>query len=740
MHEANEFDQYYQEQDDSEQSQKAEREIVERLRVFGVNLQAQANDQVQRRFSIDERWLDDLRQFNGQYDKTTAATLAASGCSKLFVNITHNKVNAAEARLIDILFPTDDRNWGLQPTPVPYLSKLSKDKDPIKNEDGSPFITKEGVQVEKRDVAQGVMEEARERANGMQEEIDDQLTETNYNSVNRDMVHDAVLYGTGILKGPVILGKTRQKWSEVVDDQGQVAQVMEIVDDLKPGAERVDPWDFFPDMQSRTVHDAEFIFQRHYMSKKALRALADKPGFLRTQIAEVLKKDADNSNTATHLQEMQSMAGISSYDSGRFEVWEYHGPVEKDDLLAAGVDVDEEDVFTEYSGIVWFSEGKVLKAVINPADTGDMPYSVFNWEGDDTSLFGVGIPYLMRSSQKVLNATWRMLMDNAGLSVGPQTVINSQVVRPADGNWRLTPHKVWELTDKNGNVNNVFGSFEINSHMTELISLFQYARQIADEETALPQIAQGEQGTATDTATGMSMLMNSANTMLRRVVKNYDDDITRPFIKRMYDWNMQFNPKEDVKGDFSIDARGTSSLLVKEQQAANLMNLMNIAASPLLQPLTNTAALYRKVVSSMQLEADEIVKTTEEIELEQQKLEQQMQAQQEMMMQAEQQQGQQQAPTGDPMAEQKLALEAQKMQMDAQLKGAQIQAQAQKLEVEQQKMASDRELELAKMAAEKGIKVSEMRTKLGIEKMKVQSKDMLFEKEQALKMQTGSGI
>ena len=738
MHEANEFDQYFQEQEATEQSDKAERDMAERLRVFGVRLQSQAEDQVKRRFSIDERWLDDLRQFNGQYDKVTAATLAASGGSKLFVNITRNKVNAAEARLIDILFPTDDRNWGIQPTPVPYLSKLSKDKDPISNEDGSPFVTDEGVQVQKRDVAQGVMEEARERANSMQDEIDDQLNETNYNSVNRDMVHDAVLYGTGILKGPVIIGKTRQKWSEVVDEQGQVAQVIEIVDDLKPGAERVDPWDFFPDMQSRTVDDAEFIFQRHYMSKKALRDLANKPGFLRTQIAEVLKKDADNSHTATHLQEMQSMAGLTSLDNGRFEVWEYHGPVDKDDLIAAGVEVDEEDVFTEYSGVVWFSESRVLKAVINPADTGDMPYSVFNWEGDDTTLFGVGIPYLMRSSQKVLNATWRMLMDNAGLSVGPQTVINSQVVRPADGNWRLTPHKGWELTDKNGNVNNVFGSFEINSHMNELISLFQYARQIADEETALPQIAQGEQGSATDTASGMSMLMNSANTMLRRVVKNFDDDVTRPFIKRMYDWNMQFNPKEDVKGDFSIDARGTSSLLVKEQQAANLMNLMNISASPLLQPLTNTAALYRKVVSSMQIEADEIVKTTEEIELETQKMQQQMEAQQQAMMQA--QQGQQQAPTGDPLAEQKLALEAQKAEMDMQLKGAQIQAQAQKLQVDQQKIASDRELELAKMAAEKGIKVSEMRTKLGIEKMKVQSKDTLFEKEQALKMRTGSGI
>ena len=738
MQEANEFDQYYQEQEVTEKSEQAERDMAERLRVFGVRLQSKANDQVQRRYSIDERWLDDLRQFNGQYDKVTAATLAASGGSKLFVNITRNKVNAAEARLIDILFPTDDRNWGIQPTPVPYLSKIAKDEDPVQNEDGSPFVTDEGVQVEKRDIAQGVLEEARERSNGMQDEIEDQLNETNYNSVNRDMVHDAVLYGTGVLKGPVILGKTRQKWSEVVDDQGQVAQVIEMVEDLKPGAERVDPWDFFPDMQARSIDDAEFIFQRHYMSKKALRDLADKPGFLRTQIAEVLKQDADNSHTATHLQEMQSMAGISSMDNRRFEVWEYHGPVDKDDLIAAGVEVDEDDVFTDYNGVVWFSENRVIKAVINPADTGEMPYCVFNWEGDDTTIFGVGIPFLMRSSQKVLNATWRMLMDNAGLSVGPQTVINSQVVRPADGNWRLTPHKVWELTDKNGSVNNVFGSFEINSHMTELIALFQYARQIADEETALPQIAQGEQGSATDTASGMSMLMNSANTMLRRVVKNFDDDVTRPFIKRMYDWNMQFNPKEDVKGDFCIDARGTSSLLVKEQQAVNLMNLMNISASPLLEPLTNTAALYRKVVSSMQIEADEIVKSTEEIELETQNMQKQMEAQQQAMMQA--QQAQQQAPAGDPLAQQKLELEAQKMQMDAQLKGAQIQAQAQKLQLDQQKMASDRELDLAKMAADKGIKVSEMRTKLGIEKMKVQSKDTLFEKEQALKMRTGSGI
>ncbi len=110
MQEANEFDQYYEEQDATAEAEQAERDMGERLKVFGTRLRAKADDQVKRRFSIEERWLDDLRQFNGQYDKVTAAKLAASGGSKLYVNITRNKVNAAEARLIDILFPTDERN------------------------------------------------------------------------------------------------------------------------------------------------------------------------------------------------------------------------------------------------------------------------------------------------------------------------------------------------------------------------------------------------------------------------------------------------------------------------------------------------------------------------------------------------------------------------------------------------------------------------------------------------------
>ena len=40
------------------------------------------------------------------------------------------------------------------------------------------------------------------------------------------------------------------------------------------------------------------------------------------------------------------------------------------------------------------------------------------------------------------------------------------------------------------------------------------------------------------TAMGMAMLMNAVNVVFRRVVKNFDDDMTMPNISRLYDWNM----------------------------------------------------------------------------------------------------------------------------------------------------------------------------------------------------------
>ena len=360
---------------------------------------------------------------------------------------------------------------------------------------------------------------------------------------------------------------------------------------------------------------------------------------------------------------------------------------------------------------------------MNILDTEDMPYSVFTWEQSGTSIFGIGVPRLMNNSQRAMNASWRMAMDNAGLSTAPQIVINEGSVEPVDGDWAIRPRKIWRAKGLTANVQQAFGTFEINGHLQELLALFNVARELADEEAGLPSVAQGEAGAQpVNTATGMSILMNSANTVLRRAIKAWDDGITLPFIQRLYDWNMQFSENEEAKGDMKIHARGSSHLIVKEMQAQNAMALINIAGSPLLQPLTDVPALYRRVVTSMQIDPNEVVKTDAEIE-------QEMQMQQQMMQQ-------QQQPPVDPLGQAHLELKQQQIQQDGQLKQAQLQQDGQvaMAKLQQADMASQRASEAKALGENYRGEVADK--KIGVDMMRENNRRL----EMAMKEKMGSGI
>jgi hypothetical protein len=315
-------------------------------------------------------------------------------------------------------------------------------------------------------------------------------------------------------------------------------------------------------------------------------------------------------------------------------MWEYHGPLDKEDLACCGYEVDdEEDDLGLNEAIVTFVNGVVIKADINPMETQERPYALFCYESDDTSVFGFGLPYLVRHEQRIANASWRMALDNAALTTGGQVVINREVLIPDDGQWNLRPRKTWHVTDPTVDVRTAFATHETSSHLDELLAIYTLARNMADDVTALPMLAQGEMGGAPDTASGMSMLLNSSNVVLRRVVKSFDDDVTTPLISRFYDWNMQFNPKPEIKGDFEVDARGSSTLLVKETQTQALITMMQLAESPVFGPLTKHAALFRKVAQAQHITPDDVIVSDEEIQaMEQQQAQQAEEPDPEMLM------------------------------------------------------------------------------------------------------------
>ena len=138
--------------------------------------------------------------------------------------------------------------------------------------------------------------------------------------------------------------------------------------------------------------------------------------------------------------------------------------------------------------------------------------------------------------------------------------------------------------------------------------------------SAVPQVMQGQMGevgvhNVQQTALGTALLHNSANVVFRSYVKNFDDDVTTPDIRRAYDWNMQFNEKEEIKGDYEVDARGSSVLLMRELQAQNLMAIaLNMGGHPIYGPMLRNRELLRKIFQAHMIPADEVMLTDEEID------------------------------------------------------------------------------------------------------------------------------
>lgn len=650
--------------------------IQGKLDELGGMLRQKAVAQAGAKYTIEQRWLEDTRQYHGQYSEETEARLTAdkTGASRIFVNLTRPKCEALESRLAEMLFPTDDRNWEITPTPNPELASGLRSPNPAAVES-----------------AQTLQQAAKRAAEAMQRLMDDQLTETQYSEKAKAAIHDAVVLGTGVLKGPVIAARSEKRW--VAAGGVQVLSVQQII---APEIEVVSPWDFFPDMSAASLSECEFVFERRFITRRTLRQLAQRPGYRAESIREVLRDDPRGSRISdwqrAQLREVLEVG--QPWDETQYEWWQYHGPIEREDAEALGLSLPD-DPLIGLEVMVEFVGTRVIRVELHPLDTQDTVYSLFSLVEDDSTPFGYGVPYLLRSAQTALNAAWRMMLDNAALAVGPQIIINQHVIKPADGIYALSPRKLWLLNDPTRNVREAFEAFQVQSNQPELMGIIELARALIEKESNIPDLMQGDLGSMPQqTASGMSMAMNAANTVLRRLVKRWDDQITKTLIRRFYDYNMQYSELQDVKGDFEVDARGSSALMVKETQAQSLMQLLQLAQSPTLLPLTKISALYRKLVETLRLSADELVYSDDELTAMQQ---------QQAAMQQQQAAIQQQAqlPAPDPqvqMAQQQQQLDAEKTALQAQLKRDEIAARER---VEMAKLADkeqDRQMEFEKEA------------------------------------------
>jgi hypothetical protein len=743
------------------QEREASQGLHDTVRHFVDRLQRLADRRVVQRQPIEDRWVEDLLQYHGRYDHATASRLKSEQNSKLFVNVTGPKTRAYAARLYDMMFPTDDRNWGIKPSPVPELDLDHEERQQAASEAGialrkaefesgkgaapdpsqSPRLVALRMESERlqafADETQAVLGLAKRQSDLMQAEIEDKLKACRYQPQCRDVIDWASKIGSGIMKGPVTGAKMNARWGR---DDGPInittgkpqpgAWAVKHTADNQPAFIAVDPWSFFPDMDSGpNVADGEGELVRHLMNRKALRALARRPNFDQDAIRRLMG-GAPIRALPTYLNELREISGDHpGVDAESWQVWEYSGPVSAEEMRDVSLmrrdadmlgDVEDADPLEEINVCLWFCEGELLYFGPHPMDSGETLYSVFCLEKDETSPFGYGVPYLLRHPQKAINAGWRLMMENAPLSNGPQVVVNRTIIEPEDGDWKLKPRKVWIAKEGLPVGHRAFEIFDIPNRQGDLQAIIELAMRFTDIESGVSQIAQGDQDTPmTKTVGGMAMLQNASNIVSRRAVRNFDDDLTEPNIRRMYHWLMQHSDKDAIKGDYEVDARGSSVLLVRELQQQNLMVLAaGIGTDPEYGMMLKKPEILRKIAGSMLIPADEVVKTDTEIA--------------EVLAQMQQQAAEQAAAGGTPQADPEL--EGEKLAVMREKMSSEEAVASMKVDADRYVAKLRYDAEMHSVAEALNMKAEDLEAKMQMHREDKASKERIFAGEAAMTM------
>lgn len=609
---------------------------VQALDDIGLHLEKLKDEAVQWRAQHEIEWTQDYLQYNlamraamADSKRTGSSPQGTKEASyrQTADNITRSKVIITSARLGDMLFPTNEANWALDITPKPDIPD-AKIPTPPPVDDGQGNMqagqwTPEQLLEAKREVARGA-------CTSMSDTIKDQLGESLYDEQGRAAIFDGCLYGTGVLRGPVLKSRCRHTYSA---DSGYNRQMIEAA---VPTVEHVDLWSFFP-QPSRNMEECEHAFRLHILPPRMVRKLVRSPGFDALQIARLLKEQPVHGALVTAAVERGAIRpDANAVLTGRYAVWEYRGPMPKsafaafvDGVVAQGVITFEQgieilneldnDPLSEIDCEVWFSQGKVIKMALSTLTPGDLGYYVFNYEPDPNSLFGHGVAFLCRDDQHAVNQLWHAMMLNSMMSAGPQIGVRKGSVVPQpgegrDGNFAADKPRVWALSDDTPDITKAFSVFIIPNVTDKIMGLYERTKQNADEHTMTPLIAQGEPTQAVPTSSGMAMLMNAANVVMRRLAKAWDDGITVPLINAFYDWNMAHNPDDSIRGDYNVIPKGASHLLIKDVQAQHIQFATQLfSTNPILQPYMKAGPFARKNIEILDLAPSEMLYTDDEV-------------------------------------------------------------------------------------------------------------------------------
>jgi hypothetical protein len=588
----------------------------------------------------EERWLRSYRNYRGIYGPEVQFTEAEK--SRVFIKVTKTKTLAAYGQIVDVLFAKNSFPLTVDPTELPDGVVENVSFDPAlpkelqqdeKTDPVSPYGFKgDGKNLPKGATAKTLQEllnpELRDKlesidgvkegagatptsvtfspsmiaAKKMQKKIQDQLDESSASKHLRSTAFEMALFGTGVMKGPFAVDKEYPNWN---DETGEYEPTFKTI----PQVSHVSVWNFYPDPDANNMDEAQYVIERHKLSRSQMRGLKKRPYF-RSQVIDEAISMGENYNKEYWEDDLADYAPEHGIE--RFEVLEYWGMVDVEMLMEQGVDIPRELQDTdELQANVWICNGKLLRMVLNPFKPARIPYVAAPYELNPYSFFGVGIAENMDDTQTLMNGFMRMAVDNAVLSGNLLIEVDETNLVPGQ-DLSVYPGKVFRR--QGGAPGQAIFGTKFPNVAGENLQLFDKARVLADESTGFPSFAHGQTGVmgVGRTASGISMLMGAASGTIKNVIKNVDDYLLRPLGEGLFRFNMQFDFDPEIKGDLEVKARGTESLMANEVRSQRLMQFLQVSSNPALAPFAKFQYIIREIAKSLDLDPDKVTNNMNE--------------------------------------------------------------------------------------------------------------------------------
>ena len=574
------------------------------MKLFGFFRDSRRNNQ-------EEILLQCERSYGSKYSLPEQTELALrhqeSGDSTAFVPLTRTKINIAIAKTYEKIIANSE-TWTITPDEITQEEKAKNAIDIMMAKMTGRLAIPEEEALEKMNAF--TQEGKLKSCEGMESEISEQMNKGDaFVAIAKSLLHQHYL-GTGVAKFETTV-YTNEVWQTGVSGKWELNKEEKPL----PRIKFCSLFDVFFDPFARYTDKDTNVIERHVLKHSELIEYKNSPGFKGDVIDEIILASPEGNHV--DLDYETTIRGINDQDQnvtssdGYFDVYEAWVEMSGSKLIENGFTNNVEPTGS-YKVNAWVCANKTIKLMLNPHKPQKSPYFIIPYQESTQTIYGTGIAEELFCPQDVINSVTRATISNAAFSHAPIVEINVDMLKEGETPSEvLKPRQVF-LREGGDPKEPMVRFYQPTENSGVLINVMNIMNSIAEEVTGIGSTNDESFPAANAANMGISMILSQKNIMQRTVISNIDKYLIKPMIEMYYDFNMQWNSKDEIKCAAKVTANGISGIIAREMRTQQLISFSSLTSNPQDATLVNRRKLLSLLIESMDKKEEDILYTPDE--------------------------------------------------------------------------------------------------------------------------------